>query len=130
MSVRDGLHPDLLLAVDRVLEAMAADDAPMKIVQGVRTTEQQQALYAKGRTEKGPKVTNCDGEMKRSNHQVKEDGYGHAVDCAFVGLEPFSESHPWHLYGAAVREQGLAWGGDWKRFKDRPHAELPAAEEA
>ena len=128
MSLRDGLHPDLLTRLDQVLERMAAAGTAMKIVQGMRTTRQQQILYAKGRTTKGPKVTNADGIVKRSNHQVKDDGYGWAVDCAFVGPEPFAESHPWESYGAVAKECGLRWGGDWTTFVDRPHVELPPQE--
>lgn len=30
----------------------------------------------------------------------------------------------WDAYGEAVRLSGLTWGGDWTRFKDRPHAQL------
>lgn len=29
------------------------------------------------------------------------------------------------VFGPAVRAAGLVWGGDFKRFKDMPHAELP-----
>lgn len=118
------LHPTLLIKINQVLAAMDVLGFPMKIVQGVRTVEQQQELYAKGRTTKGPVVTNADGVIKKSNHQVKSDGYGYAVDCAFMGPEPFAESHPWDLYGACIRAVGLTWGGDWKSFVDRPHAEL------
>src|SRR5687767_5180472 len=119
-TVEDNLHPDLLNKIQKVLTVMRMLDFPMKIVQGVRTTTQQASLYAKGRTEKGPIVTNADGVIKKSNHQVKADGFGYAVDCAFEGPEPFAESHPWDLYGACVRAVGLEWGVDWKSFVDRP----------
>lgn len=34
----------------------------------------------------GKKVTNCDGYIKKSNHQAKADGYGHAVDIFLTGF--------------------------------------------
>lgn len=124
---RDGLHPRLLEKLDTVLAAMKTLGYPMKIVQGVRTTEQQQALYAQGRTAPGKIVTNCDGVKNKSNHQPKADGFGYAADCAFEGPEPFGENLPWRAYGACAVAVGLVWGGDWKApLVDRPHVELRA----
>lgn len=119
------LHPQLVEKITLVLNAMAALGHPMKIIQGVRTVEQQQALYAQGRTKAGKIVTNCDGVRVKSNHQPQADNYGHAVDCAFAGNDPFGESQPWALYGYLVGWSGLKWGGTFKGLVDRPHAELP-----
>jgi peptidoglycan L-alanyl-D-glutamate endopeptidase CwlK len=131
-DIRAGLHPDLLTKIDKVLAAMALRGHPMKIVQGFRTTGEQLKLYAEGRTLPGAIVTYADGVKIRSNHQAALDGpykgYGCAVDCAFQGSEPFSEKHPWSLYGASVELAGLIWGGGhthgW-HGQDRPHAQLP-----
>ena len=30
----------------------------------------------------------------------------------------------WEVYGQAVRDVGMTWGGDWTRFQDLPHAQL------
>lgn len=138
MTLRDqqrvkGCHPDLVGKIDRVLSAMWALGFPMQVVQGVRTRAQQQALYAQGRTAPGSIVTNCDGVKTVSNHQQKTDGFGHAVDCAFVDNpstpinETWSDRSPWMAYGACVKAVGLNWGGDFKSLTDRPHAELPEA---
>lgn len=124
-NLEDHLHPDLITKIHKVLAAMEALGFPMKIVQGARTTAQQQALYAQGRTAPGHIVTNADGVVHKSNHQIDSvTGYGYAVDCAAQGLEPFSENFPWTVYGACVRVVGLNWGGDFTSIKDRPHAEL------
>lgn len=120
-----GVHPELVRRVDMVLAAMSALGHPMRVVQGLRTTAQQQALYGQGRNgDPRPVVTKADGVLHRSNHQVHADGLGHAVDCAFATGEPFAESHPWSCYGACVQAVGLSWGGSWPT-PDRPHAELP-----
>ena len=105
---------------------MAELGHPMMVTDGVRTTEQQQALYAKGRTAPGPMVTYVDGVKVKSNHQAKADGYGHAVDCCFLkdGKPSWDPSHPWRLYGEMAAALGLQWGGFWTRFVDRPHIEL------
>jgi peptidoglycan L-alanyl-D-glutamate endopeptidase CwlK len=98
------------------------------VTDGVRTTEQQQALYKIGRGVPGKIVTNCDGVLTKSNHQAKADGFGHAVDLAFsVNGEPsWSETQPWQLLGEMAKSQGLIWGGDFKTLQDKPHIELPA----
>lgn len=116
-----GVHPTLVKAVLQLLTQF-----PMFVVMGVRTAEQQAALYAQGRTTPGHIVTDKDGVLHKSNHQPHADGLGHAVDCAFVGPDPFATSHDWQGYGAAAKALGLIWGGDWHTLVDRPHIELPA----
>jgi peptidoglycan L-alanyl-D-glutamate endopeptidase CwlK len=120
-----GVHPRLIAAVEVLLAQMATIGHPMMVAQGLRTTKQQQELYAKGRTTKGPRVTNADGIKAKSNHQAKDDGFGHAVDLAFVAPEPFADSHPWTEMGVRAERLGLKWGGRWTSFPDRPHVELP-----
>ncbi len=117
-----GVHPILVTKIVNILENL-----PMFVVEGVRTAERQHFLWLKGRAkgDPGPRVTNCDGYTSKSNHQAHRDGLGHAVDCAWIGLDPYAETHPWDAYGAAVEAAGLVWGGHWKTRIDRPHAELP-----
>ena len=122
------VHPDLVAAVSGLIDEMAALGHPMMVAQGLRTTRQQQLLYAQGRTAKGPIVTNANGVTSKSNHQAKDDGYGHAVDLCFVDAEPFADHHPWTEMGLRAEVRGLKWGGRWTKFPDRPHVELPAAD--
>jgi peptidoglycan L-alanyl-D-glutamate endopeptidase CwlK len=149
MTARDtarlaGVHPVLVDKTTRILLAMAALGFEMGVTDGVRTLAQQQAAWAEGRTFAngiwtltGPTVTNCDGIIHPSNHQVKADGFGHAVDCAFIidinadGIveldEPFTwdGKRPWLLYGTMAEALGLTWGGRWTSPHDLPHIELP-----
>lgn len=127
-----GVHPDLV----KVMEA-AIINSPVDftIIQGVRTTAQQQALYAQGRTKPGNKVTNADGVRNKSNHQVKADGFGHAVD-----LYPFYNGSIQihdkqvipklriitdHIKKVA-KELGIkiTCGIDWRSPFDPPHVQL------
>lgn len=118
------IYPPLLAAVQKVQAQMALEGHPMKICQGVRTAEEQNKLWQQGRITPGKIVTNADGVNRKSNHQLKEDGWGHAVDLAFSTGDPFGETQPWARFGELVRAAGLKWGGDWKSLKDRPHVEL------
>lgn len=127
-----GVHPELVAKIEKILDAMRVLGFPMMIVAGVRSLEEQQRLFAQGRTAPGAIVTNADGLRATSNHQVKGDGFGHAVDCAFVDdpttarVETWDPRQPWDLYGLMAESLGLSWGGRWKRFPDKPHLELRA----
>ena len=121
----EGVHPTLVN-----LMTLSIKNSPIDfvVVHGVRTVEEQQEHYAKGRTTSGPIATNCDGIIKKSEHQPKADGYSHAVDIYPVvdgkvqvndaaGLQRISE----HIK-AVARLNGIkvVWGGDWK-IRDYPH---------
>ena len=118
-----GVHPKLIAAIETVFDEMDADKTPMFVVEGLRTYARQVELYAQGRTTVGPIVTYKDGVTHKSNHQPKADGLGYAVDCAFIGPQPFDQRHPWEVYGIRLEAQGIVWGGRWT-MKDLPHAEL------
>lgn len=122
----DGVHPALIAAVERILAAMRVLGFEMIVTDGIRSTAEQKALYAKGRSAPGPIVTNTDGVTHLSNHQARDDGFGAAVDMCFLvdDLPSWGESNPWHLYGAMAKALGLVWGGDWAAIKDRPHIEM------
>lgn len=115
-----GVHPRLYAAIVNILHEL-----PMFVVKGVRTAQEQARLYAQGRTTPGKIVTYRDGIRHKSNHQPHEDGFGYAVDLAFLGKTPFDDAHPWDIYGAKVETAGLIWGGRWSHLRDLPHAELP-----
>src|SRR5690349_6606200 len=131
-SKLSGVHPDLVAKADQIQRAMDVLGFPMVVTAGRRTAAEQAALFAQGRTKPGPNVrpghplgdtvTNADGVAKKSNHQVKSDGWGHAIDMAFVdahGNPSWAEHYPWSLYGAMGKALGLEWGGDWKSIHDR-----------
>lgn len=128
MTTRDeqrlvGVHPQLVAALRVVFDQLDAEDAPLFVVEGLRTDARQAELYAQGRTTPGPIVTYKDGVTHKSNHQPKADGLGYAVDVAFIGPQPFDPRWPWETYGEALEAQGIAWGGRFKMV-DKPHAEL------
>lgn len=68
-----GVQPGLVMVVRRAIEIT---DIDFGVLMGVRTQEQQDALYEQGRTKPGSIVT----WTKNSKHIPQEDGYGHAVD--------------------------------------------------
>ena len=135
-----GVHPKLI-----ELMKTAISDSPydFKIVQGLRSAEYQNSLYQQGRTKPGKIVTKLDGYNRKSNHQAKSDGYGHAVDIAVCGhyndngiyvkyttdTEMFDNKKLVEIskhIKAVAKDMGLniVWGGEWKTLYDTPHYEL------
>lgn len=95
------------------------------IVQGYRSIEYQNELYAQGRTKPGQIVTNAMGGSSPHN-------YGLAVDVA--PLDPknpkkvlWSASEDvWRKMGEIAASIGLEWGGNFTKLKDRPHVQMPS----
>ena len=75
------------------------------ITEGLRSPARQAALFASGRTEPGPILTNT----LQSRHLT-----GRAFDVDFVGLHP-DQVHPewWQFTGLVGEALGLRWGGRW-----------------
>lgn len=116
-----GVHPKLIACVQAAAKTCAQ---PFLVVQGVRTAAQQAALYAQGRTTPGNIVT----WVTTSNHQVKADGFGHAVDLA--ALDPakaggidWSSTKDYSTMNDAMMAAApgcgitLRYGGDWNGNK-------------
>lgn len=90
----------------------------IKIISGLRTYEEQDALYAQGRTTPGNIVTNARG--RHSNHN-----FGIAFDVGvFEGNKYLPESTKYKVVGALGMDLGLEWGGNWKSIVDQPHFQL------
>jgi peptidoglycan L-alanyl-D-glutamate endopeptidase CwlK len=115
------VHPELAKRVRMVIDNLAKAGMQVEVVQGLRTVAEQDALFAQGRTKPGKVVTNARGGQ--SNHN-----YGIAVDVV-----PFADGKPnweapnsiWIAIGGEAEKVGLEWGGNWKKFLDRPHIQLP-----
>jgi peptidoglycan L-alanyl-D-glutamate endopeptidase CwlK len=106
----------------RALYLKARDNGiQVNIISGTRSFEEQDALYAQGRTTAGDIVTNARGGY--SNHN-----YGIAFDIGvFSGSRYLPESPLYKAVGALGMELGLEWGGNWKTIVDQPHFQLRPA---
>jgi peptidoglycan LD-endopeptidase CwlK len=116
--------PDLATLVRNAAEILAAQGTFLLVVSGLRTAAEQDALYAKGRTTPGPVVTKAKAGFSMHN-------YGLAVDVVpylsgQTGALNWTVSTPqFQAMAAALKAQGLVWGGDWKSFPDYPHFQMP-----
>src|SRR6201996_376945 len=118
------VDPELANKVRAAADSLAANGTYLLVVSGLRTADQQNALYAQGRTAPGHIVTNAKAGQSMHN-------YGLAVDVVpylsgQTGALNWNPSTPqYQAMVAAMKAQGLVWGGDWIHFKDEDHFQMP-----
>lgn len=111
------LHPAVRQKFeDFVTECEETTGATLRIVQGLRTIEEQDALYAKGRTTPGPKVTNARGGSSYHN-------YGLAIDLVEIKDGKANWNFAYEKLKPIAKKYGLTWGGDFRSIVDKPHFE-------
>lgn len=124
------LHPkirdEVLMLFNKANNELLTGDAKARITCGTRTVVEQNILYNQGRTVPGKIVTNAKGGESVHN-------YGLAFDfCLIVKggkyasweyLKDFDgdKTPDWMEFVNLFKSAGYEWGGDWKKFKDRPH---------
>ena len=116
-SLVSKLEPVIQPKVEALLNAARAEGIELRVTQGLRTMEEQQALYDQGRTKPGPVVTNAKPGSSWHN-------FGLAFDVAVMkdGKPTWpADEALWQKIGALGKAQGLTWGGDFQNFPDRPH---------
>lgn len=112
-----GVHPVVAAKARQLIEEAYREGINVIITQGLRTVEEQNALYAQGRTKPGKIVTNAKGGYSYHN-------FGLAFDFAILnpdGSVNWTVDSKWKRVGQIGKSLGLEWGGDWKDFKDYPH---------
>lgn len=130
MDKLKGVHPNLVKILERAIQLSSQD---FTVLEGVRTPARQAELYAQGRTKPGNIVT----WTLKSNHFIKADGYGYAVDLCPWPIDWNTISKFDAIADAmfkASEELGipLRWGADWDQDgnprergeTDSPHFEL------
>lgn len=101
-----------------LVQKAALSGIRIKVISGLRTYAEQDALYAQGRSNKGKIVTNAKGGY--SNHN-----FGIAFDVAvFEGTTYLPESVKYKAVGVLGNDLGLEWGGNWRTIIDQPHFQL------
>ena len=115
-------HPRLQLLAGQLVEECSRQGLSIKIGETLRTKEEQDALYAQGRTRPGAIVTNAPGSSYSSYHQwgtafdfFRNDGNGAYNE----------EGRFFDQVGMIGQSLGLEWGGSWKSIVDKPHFQLP-----
>src|ERR1700750_2571387 len=118
------VNPELANRVRAAADALAANNTFLLVVSGLRTAQEQDALYAQGRTAPGHIVTNAKAGQSMHNYGLAVDVVPYLSDQ--TGALNWNPSTPqYQAMVAAMKAQGLVWGGDWIHFKDEDHFQMP-----
>ena len=121
------IHPTLADELAEIYLEIRERGVNVRFSQVYRTFEEQDKLFAKGRTAPGRKVTNARGGQSYHN-------YGMAVDIVLLtpggGVswdrtldQDLDNVSDWDEIVFVFKHYGWKWGGDWTSFKDYPHFE-------
>jgi len=130
------LHPARRYEVTKIIE-LAEEKFPknmaIRIVQGLRTFEEQDGLYSQGRTKPGKKVTNAKGGQSLHNYGLAidfailhdKDNNGSYEELSWDTLLDFDKDRiaDWQEVVQEFEKAGWEWGGKWRTFKDLPHCQ-------
>jgi len=105
-------------------EAMAKHQVTVEVISGLRSWQQQAALYAQGRTKPGKIVTKARPGSSWHN-------YGLAIDLGLFragkyldAAEPKLAAMLYAELGRLAAAQGVEWAGTWKSFPEGPHFQV------
>ncbi len=109
-----GVHPDLVRVANRAIEISPED---FGIHCGLRTIQEQEMLVKLGKS-----------RTMDSRHLT-----GHAIDVHpwIGGTIPWDDWPAWTRLAGVIKQAAeiegvpVEWGGDWARFIDGPHFQLP-----
>jgi LAS superfamily LD-carboxypeptidase LdcB len=117
------LHPKIRQMVINFITDAQDRGYKLRVTSGLRTFQEQQALYSKGRPN-GKKVTNARPGTSFHN-------YGLAIDVVEIGptkgMNGFKKGYDktrWDEIGKIGKEHGFFWGGDFRSLSDKPHFEF------
>lgn len=117
------VDPALAALVRAAAATLEAQGTFLCVYQGLRTAEQQNALYAQGRTTPGHIVTNAKAGYSNHNYGLAIDVVPYlAGDGGALNWNPKTEQY--QAMVTALKAQGLEWGGDWTHFPDMDHFQM------
>jgi peptidoglycan L-alanyl-D-glutamate endopeptidase CwlK len=117
------VYPVLADKIRQIAATLQPEGIWIRVTQALRTVEEQDALFAQGRTAPGKVVTNCEGGHSYHN-------YGLAVDCvpSLPGdsyIPDWNPEHPtWKRMEELGGALGLTVGALWRSFPDAPHFQI------
>ena len=119
----DLLYLDFTMRLLNLLAAARAEGHDFFVISGFRSWKEQTALWAKGRTQPGTKVTNAMGGESSHNFGLAAD-LCKDQDKMRIGLQPDWNAKSYEPLRELCPKHGLVWGGTYKNF-DGPHVNYP-----
>lgn len=130
----DIAHPDLRDELEEIITKINRDTlkgpAKVRITHSLRTIEEQNELYAQGRTKPGKRVTNAKGGDSYHNYAIAVDIVliinGNTASWDVKKDWDKDKQADWMEVVKVFKDYGWTWGGDFRTFKDMPHFEKPS----
>jgi peptidoglycan L-alanyl-D-glutamate endopeptidase CwlK len=130
------LHPLIRGEVQHTIESIEAGwpkTMAIRIVQGLRTFQEQDALYAQGRTTSGHIVTNSKAGQSYHNYGLAldfailydKDENGNYETLSWDTIKDMNRNgeSDWMEVVDAFEKEGYRWGGRFHSIVDQPHFE-------
>lgn len=124
----EDLHPDMQPLCRQWLQQCTDGGLDVRILITYRTAEEQDRLYAQGRTAPGKIVTNLKGSASKHCFTINCEPAAKAFDFGvFEGAKYITDGHDerYFLAGKLGENLGLTWGGSFKSIFDPSHLEIP-----
>lgn len=123
-----GLHPAVAESEGVLVRMVARRGIEVVITHGYRSVEEQDALFAQGRSSSGNIVTNARGGESYHNYGLAIDFALRTPDGDIVwDMERDDNGNgkaDWMEVVDLAKELGFTWGGDWTNFPDYPHLQM------
>lgn len=122
------LHPDLQPLCRAWLDKCKQQSIDARVIYTWRSTAEQDALYAQGRTKPGKIVTNAKGGQSKHNFTLNGKPASKAFDWCIINPDGSANWNPnspeWKAAVAIGKQLGLVWGGEFKSILDYCHFEI------
>lgn len=121
------LHPELIPLCKAFLSGCKSKGINVKVIFTYRSPDEQNALYAQGRTAPGKIVTNAKGGKSKHNFTLNGIPASKAFDFGVYinGKYITDGKHPLYSQAGSIGESlGLVWGGHFHSIFDPSHLEL------
>lgn len=122
------LHPFVAENKDKLVARSEKIGIRVVITDDFRSSQEQDALYRKGRSDSGSIVTQVKGGQSYHNYGLAIDfALGVAGGKVIWDLEYDGNGNgksDWMEVVAIAKKLGFAWGGDWEGFPDYPHLQM------
>lgn len=132
------IYPPFLAKLEQLVAACKARGAEYWATSGYRSWEEQNKLYALGRTAKnvdttssnpmGGRVTNAKGGQSNHNYSIATD-FALDKDTERAGLQPDWNLEAYRVLAEEAKKLGLEAGFYWTKIKDGPHVQLPLSKQ-
>lgn len=119
-----GLYQPFLERASRLVGNVLSRGVYFMATCGLRTYDEQNAIYAKGRTAPGGVVTNARGGQSLHNFGIAID-FARDANYGNPGLKPDYNDDHYAILAEEAEKIGLESGLNWKSIKDAPHIQLP-----